>query len=660
MQNSYWKIAPFFFWFFFSVAFAVPAMAAIDHTSPELVYPQVAQFKIRSSTPATAVRFFFKSPQVDVYQMRFMTLGEDGSYSYDLETKSLTDLQLDYYFEVITPDGIVSYPANAPLKTISLNVKDADDEILVAARPQAVLPQKKSIVTVLPLEIAINGSFGYEIDRGHNGQMSNIYQRRFLSDGNVRIFKSYQDDDLSVEFNANFASSNTNSPISEDVWLSHLLLKAQLANHRLQLGDLSLAGSYLTGDYLNRRGASYSYKHPRISGEVFWVSNRPDLNWNSIAPRGDNYVYGGNINLAVFPSLFHLDLHYRNGRDDPAAGSRSSSLNYQVSEGDLATVAPRLFLFDNALTLFGEYGFSHYDADVDTGSGKQRGDAWRVGLQGTYRNWLLKAHYRNIEPEFNTVTNYNDLYYSVDRRGPDVSLEYRSRKFSALVGWEQLRDNLDDDVNKDWSHYQTLRAKSTYQLARPFTLMAGFRQIQEESYDDEAEAVKLKDVVTNEYNLGFNYNLYRYGMLRMNGMYSTTRCDIDVANELDAVSANLSYSYRKPGRFQFYPSVSYSRNEMKQSGERTSTINYYLNMEYFFIPSLLSISTTDSFSRTTGDTSATTSNLAVTGWLNLHLGDRMSAFDKFVLALGGDYRNSKISGDLDEAYSISLRCNFSM
>ncbi len=634
------------------------AIESAIHSSPELRYPQTAEFAISPGTPAKAVRFFFRQPGVTMYQMRFMTEKEPGYFTYGLNTATLTDIQLVYYFEILTENGNFTYPEKAPTEPIALHVKETEEDQLEVFKAQATMAPQSRLLANLPVKIAANGSFKYKISSNNNAKSGIFEKRNFLSDNNIRIAKTVIRDKYSIDFSANLTQSNTSTTTDDDIWLSYFNLKASSANHSLAFGDINIDGSYFTGEYWNQRGVGYQYAGTWLRTDFFWTGSRSNQNWDNFVPGSDNHIYGANISVDILQEHLTVDMHYRQGRDDPQNATNSSSFYSAVKEGSIATITPKVYFFNKSLLLFGEYASSRFDNDINKGENKVTDDGWRTGIEYSADAWQFKGHYLYINPDFESIVNHNELYFIHDRKGFDLTTEYFGTKLSALLGWEQLEDNLNDNPNLDWSTYETLRGTANYQLLESILLTGGLRRISDKSFADLNQHTQLKNAITYEFESGVNYTFLPDAFFQLNGTFSTSSDTTTPDNDTDVSTISASFSYSNSGLFQFYPSVSWSESEMTKTGNTNSTISYYLNWEYYFLPNLFSLSSTESYSKGYGDSSTSSENLSLIANFNLHLNRQFDFFNEFIVSLSGEYQQNKLSNSTNDSYTIWLQCDY--
>lgn len=686
-----------FLFLLFSSQMLFAAPPPINHSEPELLWPDTAQIVIETDPGVRSVRFYFLRPGFDQYQMRFMKPQGDGSFVYQFDTSTLESPILYYYFEVRTAEGnVYPYPADAPLTPMMIE-DDREGIELDLTEVSAVMDEEEAASTG---SITVNGTLEYSVSRDRTVEdtstdaeddegwessedteeetedTSRFADDDFLADFNIRLAKTWEKGETSISFDTNL--TYTSHPLDEEKegGISSILLEVKRQHHQLRIGDLEIVGTELVGDSLYTRGTGYQYSRGRFTSELYYMNSRQSTIVEDSVPDADNYVAGAKLGVDVIEDYFHIDLHYFKGNDDSSIATYSSGYETEILEGELFSIAPRISFFDQALSFVGEYAetrsskemvpsedeeeddYSYYgfeEEETEEETGELKDSAWRIGAEVEKGPWKVSAFHKYIGPDFRSLFNLNETYFAIDRRGYELNLEYFSEKFDVLVLWEDLEDNLDDDADREWSRYQTVSITPVWRVTDSLSLSVGHTNGQERSYEDEDRKTRLTDQDIVGYSAGIDYTFTDSSAVQL--AWNIDESESADTPEYDSVTntVTLNFSYYDE-RLQFYPGVSYSQTDTEE--ELTETLNVFISGEYFIISDYLSVSTNDSFTWTKGEETARTRMMLLTTNINWHLSWIHGAFSDTVFAIVGEYTEDQQEDSTTESYSVSTKLDF--
>lgn len=685
-------------WLFYSgILFASPP--PINHTQPELIWPDTVEMVIETDDSVRSVRFYFLRPGMDQYQMRFMKPMGEGVFAYRFDASTLDSPTFQYYFELRTDEGVYSYPDDAPATPLMVEGDRDGIEFDITEAPAKLVKDEEAVSTG---SITLNGSLEYSVERDNKvknksvtvddtdetreetDDTSRFSEEDFLADFNLRLAKTWEKGDTSISFDTNLTYTSHPLEDEQDGGISSILLEVKRPHQHLRIGDLEVVGTELVGESLNTRGVGYQYSRGRFTAEVYYMNSRQTTVVEDSIPDSDNYIAGAKLGIDVIRDHFHIDLHYIKGNDDPSIATNSSGSEVEILKGNLFSIAPRISFFDKALSFVGEYAESdsgketktiaddttdteddwddwgdYWDDgssdETDTDTDDLTDSAWRTGVEIEKGPWRVSGFYKHIGAHYQSLINLDELYFSVDREGFDLDFEYFSDNFDVLITWEDLTDNLEDDSTKEWSKYQSVSITPTWRVTDKLSLSVGHTNSQERSYKDKDRTDRLSDFAFVGFNAGVDYSFSDSSAVQFT--WSWDEMESYDSPESDSVTSTVTFNYSYYGDlFQFYPGISYSQTDTEE--ELDETLNVYISGEYFFIPEILSVSTNDSFTWTKGEVAARTRLMSLTASINLKLGWIHGTFSDTVFSIVGEYEEDDQEDTGTESYSISTKLDF--
>lgn len=662
----------------FSPTFLFSASPPIEHNQPELVYPQLLEMNIQTDDTVRAVRFYFLRPGFDQYQMRFMKPVGGGSFVYQFDTSTLDSPVLQYYFEVYTDEGMFLFPDDAPVTHMMIEGDRDGFELNLSEAPAKLDATEEEIASTG--SVTLNGSIEVLIERdktesetsedGEQEDTSRFADDDVLVDLNLGVARTWEIGETSISFDMNVAYTSHPLDGEEEGSVSSFLFEVQRPHHHLRIGDLEVVSTKLAGESLNSRGIDYQYSRGRFTGEVYYLNSRQSNVLEDSIPSADNYITGVKLGVDVVEDLFHIDLHYAQGKDDSSILSiHTSDSDTTVLEGELFSIAPSLTLFDQSLTVSGEYvasyssketisatidGIPADEADSDDFT-DESDTAWRAGL--TFEKWGLKVSgfYKYIGPNYQSLVNLDEQYFSVDREGYDLTVEYSTEKWDVLVTWEDTNDNLDDDSSKGWSRYQQVSITPRWQVTDNFSISVGHTNGQERTYEDSALSVRESDFDNFGYTAGIDYSFSDSSTVQLTWAMDIAESFDTPESDSTTHTVTFNYSYYDE-KLQLYPGVSYSTTDTEE--EISETINVYLSGEYSIIIDLLSLSTNNSITWTSGEVTADTRLITLSASIKWHLGWIHGYFSDTILSLVGEYEEDDQEDTRTESYLVSTKLDF--
>ena len=674
---------------------ASAAQPPIAHTVPELLWPDTVEMTIKTDLVVRSVRVYFLRPGFSEYQLRFMKSMGEGVFSYQLDTSTFDSPTLQYYFEVRAEEGIFLYPDDAPATPLLVEGERDGLDLEFDEVPAALLNDWMDFGTG---SVTLNGSVEYRVVKDSNtseesetsdeddstdeddSSSSRFGDRDLLADFNLRLARTWEKGKTTVSLDTNMTYSNNPLEDTKEVGISSFLLEVDHQAHRLMIGDQEVTGSSLLGESMSTRGMGYYYSHGRVTAEVYGLNSRETTVVEDSLPASDHYVTGARLGVDLVEDLFHIDLHYLSGRDDSSIATNSSGSENVVMDGSAFLVAPKVFLFDKLVTLYGEYGESssskeiladedetdstdddwvdeetETDTTTDTGWDNRTDSAWRTGGIIEKGAWKFSGSYKYIGASYQSVMNLDELSFAADRQGVDLGLEYTTDILDVVVSWEDVTDNLDDDADKDWSKYQTFSITPTWRVTDNLSLSVGHTNDQERSYEDRDRTERLSDQDTIGYSMGVDYSFSDTNTVQLS--WSRDETEVQESPESDSRTDTITCNYSfYTDQFQIYPAISYSWTEMEE--ELTETLNVSISGDYAILPEILSLSTDDSITCTTSDQSDRTQLLSLAASLNLRLGWAHNSLGDTVLSLVAEYEEDDQGDTCTEEYSVSTKLDF--
>lgn len=634
----------------------------VEHTQPVASGAKATlTFEITTQVPVTTALFLFQHQDFPKYQVRVMERTAPDKFTFALDTTTLLSRQLRYYFIVITGEKRHLYPAQAPEETLALELATTyPADIAMQTPPKEIQPETGPLdpgVETWPWQIDVNGSIRYEIDSDGPSDLFDE-SRRFAGDGNILLSKWHQIKAWQINFDADMRYNSVPLEDEEELSLSYLELVAENDHHLFGIGDLPVNGSRYTLDRFDLRGLQYTFTMPWMEFQLFNINTQEQDDFDRIIPHSDAGLYGFMAGLRTPDERYSLAVRHIDGRDDPNEASNVAGTDLAKTEGDVWSVAPTVKLADERLTITGEFAEGEFDDDPSDDEDAISDQAWYILSEYTRENWNIGAEYLHVGTHFDTVANQNGITFTKDRQGFNLFGEFTVGKITTDLKYEYLVDNLDDDPKLPFSDYHDLAGNINYLASDQLSFTLGLHQGVQDSYEEEAKSTLIQDATTTDVSIGAGWFISNNASLQVSAIGSQLRSDIDPEAESDTWTANLSGFYQYKERFTIFPGVGLSSTKMCFNGLKTDTFNGFVVAEYFAIPERLSFSTTSAYVDTTVEDGDNSQETSLDGRINFHLGWINNWFENQVLALVGEYEQTKTGAQSEETHNVRAQLEF--
>ncbi|MFO7981701.1 MAG: hypothetical protein R6V00_12855 [Candidatus Aminicenantes bacterium] len=622
----------------------------ITHT-PVKEFKQGEKLKVAVQTQKEIewMMFFYRTEGWDQFQVRKMEKSSETSYSYLFDTSQLVFSRFDYYLSYKSNHEILTYPKKAPEETFQVSGKIKEESSLPSAGK--IETEKKGFK--LPEWLYINGSLQQEIwDK--DGSMEG--EQTFTADGNLNVSQSFQKENFQINLNMNTRSANHPLDGNQNFQLSRLKLSAKSQRHSLKIGDISLTGG---SDYtvfgLGRRGAEYQFQNQKFLFHLFDISSQQQQGWEGLVPQSDLNLYGGMVGYRLFKQKLTLKAVYLSGKDNPAEGRNVAGLSLDKREGNTWALIEDLKIFDDKLKLFGEFAQSWHDDNLEDEEAGKRDAAWKIGGNLSHGIFELSATYKNIGKDFNPIGHQ---YFINDRKGYQTRLGISSKKINVNLSYLDERNNIEEDPDRLTSYSKLGSAYLSLVIFKWFSFNSSYQINQLKTYSRENKKGLFRDLSTNDYSLGFNFILSPSSVIDLSAIYSEIQSSSNPASDSAVLTTNLGGNIKLCKNLSFYPFLSYSLSRNEITNVETEIYNSFLSAELALIPSVISVSTSSSFNRTTTG-SENIDSLNISSYLNFYMGSLIKQLANAVVCLRGDLRKVD-NADHSEIYeTVFLQFNFS-
>ncbi len=399
-----------------------PAPARIEHNAVlSFSHGDKLQIQARAQAELEWLRFYYRAEGVQEFQVRNMEKREDSNYVYEFNTAELPGLKFEYYLEAKTSGGVGYAPPGAPQKTYASVGQSRDP--LPEVPPGAPSPQEEAKRFRLPVNLT--GSIQALLKEHHHPGES---QQGAQTAANVRIFTSYTKDDLNLGVDSNLAYAKTPIPGANKLDLSNMMVSASKGGHSLKAGDINITETEFTVAGLGRRGFDYAFRSSKLSVRAFDVSAQQLRGFKGIGfPKGNANILGGALGYKFFKDMILLKAVYLAGKDDPSQGINVGFSPFVKSrKGNVLALVEETYLFQNRLTLAGEFARSDFDEDVQDQRGSRSDFAWKIGGNLSSRLVTAGATYRRIGKDFNSI---GFPFFTNDRQSLEANLGWHGRSW---------------------------------------------------------------------------------------------------------------------------------------------------------------------------------------------------------------------------------------
>jgi hypothetical protein len=596
------------------------------------------------------VRLFFRAPGVETFQVRRMEKTGGDGFSYEMDTNEIAGASFDYYLEAERNGETGFYPPGAPSAFLTAAGEGGAE---VPAVPQN-LPPPEVPKAAVSWPVNVTGS----VQTAFYENIESAIPKDTQGAGNVRVAANYQKEGLSVAFDSNLSYSNTPVAGEKDIDLSNMALAINLGGHSLRAGDVNITESEFTIQGLGRRGLEYAYGGSSASVHVFDISSQQPRGFDGFGiPKASLGIYGGALGYKLFKDAVSIRAVYLAGKDDPRQGVNvgESSFASVARQGSVVSVIEETTLFQNKLSLGGEFARSHFDGDLSDESGSRSDDAWRLG--GAFRSGIFQAGaiYRFIGKAFNPI---GFQYFTSDRRAIEGNAGLTAGSVNLMGSFAVARDNVKNDPGLDTTEIRNGNMNLVWTASPKISLSLGYQANGQSTTRDLGDPFFPQDSRTNQLSGG----LVLTPSQAVNLNFQVGNSDVSSRTSPQANSRgfnmNVGGAFRAGEAFSVSPSIGYTTARNKFTGEKQITLNTFLAAELALVPQWLSTSFQGGYTRADNGSMGVAEQTGLSGLINVHL-KKLIKVGTVILSVRGNYGRTKMPGYANTISSAMAQCDFS-
>ncbi len=648
-----------FFLISFIVLFSLSLMRAQEAVSEPILHSPIAdfehgrviEFRAGSATDIDRLRLYFRYEGITEFQVRSFEREEGQSFLFLFDTSQLPGLEFEYYLEAQKEDRVICLPENAPadvFRVIGESVEPLPDipEEFPAVEEEAAKSRFR-------FPVSITGSIETRL---HDPQ-ANPDDTKTRANGNIRVFTTYNKNDLGVNFDSNFSYTNTPYEGSKNMDLSNMVLSITKGSHTLTAGDININESEYTVSGLGRRGMEYSFNNQKAYFHVFNVNTQQPVGFQGFGfPKNQIRIFGGAVGYKFFNNAISLKAVYLTGKDDPGLGGNVGFDSFtQARKGNVIAVVEEIMLFQNKLVLSGELARSEYDGDLNDGQDALADNAWRLGGNVAAGILSFGGNYRHIGKDFNPI-GYQ--YFTNDKKGYDTNLGLTLGRLTLNGTYAFTRDNVKSDPAEATTNNNNLNSSLMWMISDKVSFNFGYSRNKQNTSVLQGLIPFSQDSLTDQFMGSFSMMLTRAANISLSvtnsGMSSKNNPQMDNLN----LTVNMGGSLRAGEFLSILPSFSYSEMTNKFTDEITRTYNTFFNAELYFIQQVLSLSFNGSYTKSEGGPMANSNTFNIMGNLNLNL-QKIIKVGNITLSLRGNYNRMQMATITNEIFTLMLQTDFS-
>jgi len=608
------------------------------------------EIRAKTSMDVEGLRIYYRYPNIKQFQARNLERQEGNSYFFKLETSEIPGLGFEYYLAAQKNGQTFFAPAEAPRELYQAKATS------VGPLPEmgAELPTGETMAEKqkfkLPAEI------GGSIQAVLRDPEAPPEAEKIKSNGNIRVFTKYQKNNFNLNVDSNFALASTPLADQKRLDLSNLSLSLNAGPHTLSAGDLNLNESEYSVYGFGRRGMDYLFNNQKAYIHLFDANSQEIKGFQGFGlPNRKANILGGALGYKFFGEAFSLKAIYLAGKDDPQLGRNVGfSSNYAPRKGNVLALTEETKLFQNKLTVTGEFARSSYDGDTRDGVQSKTDNALRLGGILSLGKFSIGANYRHIGKDFNPI-GYQ--FFTNDRKNYDANIGLNIGKFNIRGAYTVSRDNVENNPSSATTTNRNFNGALDWLASEKLTFNFSYKQDRQKTEMNQEANASLQDSVAHQLSGALNLNLSRAAMIT----FSLTDAQISSQNNPQTnnlnLTANLGGTFRAGDFFSIMPTLSYSEMRNKFSGVTTSSWNSFFTAELNFIPQVLATSLSGSYMKTGGDPQNTSNTLTLSWNLNVS-SQKLIKLGNIILSLRGNYNRTSSAATSKSYLSLFLQTDF--
>lgn len=584
----------------------------------------------------------YRSKGLEGFQVRKMSVGKDGRVYFKLSTKNLYGKKLEYYITNNT-NNISNKTTGAnmtPVFTVTNFTNKSSPAIYFMAATSADMTAKKNREHIVKLTASLSTTSRIQDNAQSPG-------KKYTANGNFRLYRNIRKDKYQFDFDSNFSYINEPMPSESKINLTSMMVRYKRGIHKIEAGDVSISNSEFTTSYMNRRGFNYTLDHKHFYFNTFFTNAQQKKGFDGFGIP----VSGANIFGAVFGYKLGYDFNikglFMSGTDNLDSKTVSST-DYKFRNGSMISIWSSLNLLKNHLTFKGELANSNFGKSTsDETIQKESDTAYRAQMNFNYKIVSGNLGYKKVGSKFNSIAN---LFLQNDREGLNSGLTFTIKTFSLNLSYSDQKTYMESTVQP---------MLNTKNLTTTFSWMLGNHVRLGADYGtnnlDYDQSTGLQSGGTDMNTIKYGGSLaFIAGSNGVNFRLGKTESETFSSNLSGSVGINL----RLGSFFSLNPSVSYQERKNYSDNSITKSTSAYVSSEISFVPQILTITFTGSYSKSEG-TYSNSSSLSASGNLNFNMAKIFKNFISPLLSLRTKYQQTDYSGVKTDSFSIYIQADLS-
>jgi hypothetical protein len=636
--------------FLLNIPMGAQAVGTISHQPPGGFTPgQVLVLHASVSQPPEWLTVFWRAEGMDDFLAQPFAPGENGVWDAFVDTSKAGNGNIEYYLACkaggqigflppVIPDTLFRLRASAPVA----------GQVPIAPAPVPMAGSMRG----QPFPFNLDASFENRFNDSAGVGTSNPAHTE-----NLRLNYQMRLNQINLQLQIRASYTNLQVPGQAAFDLPDMRVFVSAPAHSLRVGDIAPAESEFTIAGMGRRGAEYIYDDHVFYAHLFSGGTQQMLGFKGFGiPSAAAAVYGAAAGMTLFQS-FSLKTVYLIGQDDPALSGNIGLAPYynHPRKGNVLSIIGQSVLFQQHLTLTAEYARSKYDYDTTDTSDEASGDALRVNGALQLGRFDLRAGYKDISADFNSIAQ---SFFMNDRKGYDVAagVTLATLRLSGAVAIEKT-NTADDPARVAASDFRR-QVDLTWQFIPSSSLRLGYsfsRQDARLNNNPVLQGNLDREGIAGGISLAISPAL-RIGVdVRKDDLRS-------VDNPLIAggsLGGNLSLFWQSPDRVMLNAMAGLSRTTNTASGAAATLYSGFFSGDVTLVARLLTLNAIGSYFRYELSGPGQSEAINANGGVCVHL-QKLLASGDIILSLRGGYLSNTNAGTTTHDERFFLRCDVSL
>lgn len=571
-------------------------------------------------------------------------------FQFKLEPDSLPPRGFDYYLLAREGEDLFYSPAGAPETPIScFPAEEVSAPLDRAEKPEEGEASPPQEAFRLPLRLQATAGLRLASREPDPDVPASVV------DADLSFFPTFgREGSLQFKLNGTLRYGSHPSSGESALDLPDLLVQMAVKNHVLRSGDLDIQESELTVSGLGRRGVDYLYDGQRVYLHVFDVSTQQLLGFKGFGiPNIKAGLWGGagGYRFLTGDNSVFLKTVFITGQDDPRLGGNISLPSPVTSRrGSVVAVCQETSLFSDKFRLTAELARSRYDGDVDDTTEAASDNAWNVGSEINLNVFSLAARYKYIGRDFNSI---GLPFITNDRMGWETQAGLVTKVISLNGLLTAFQDNVRNEAGRETAKDMSGAVMLSLAPSEKLTLACGYKTDRQKSFQQDLQT-STRNSRIQEISGSLNFTPNASSAWTASIITSRTSDYSLPQNGSSSLAVALSGALSRGDSFHLNPGISYTATTIAGTGEKTHSLNPFLNGEIFFIPKVMSVSFLGAYlQEEAADPAASSSGLSSGASLNVYV-NRLLQICSLSFSLKGDYDRRRTGGTTVTRYNLAV------